>query len=913
MSENQPARSSNWHAMTEQQVLQQTYSSEQGLSSSEIPPRLAQYGRNAMEATESTSALTVVLHQLHNPLIYLLMGAAAVSLAIGHWIDSLVIMLVVVLNTVLGAVQEWKADRALDALQRMAAPHARVLRNGNEIEVLAEEIVPGDVLLLETGARVAADARVLQATELHADESALTGESEAVSKSPGLTDADTPLADMRNMVWMSTAITAGRGRAVVVGTAMDTVLGRIAGQVRETKREQTPLQQRLASLSTWLGVAGIALALVVFGLGLLRSYEFWPMLMFAVAVAVSAIPEGLPAVISVTLALGVQRMARRNAVIRRLPAVETLGSTTVICSDKTGTITRNEMTVTALWSVSETSVVTGSGFEPAGQIHPKGKPGDAGQLADDIRLLLRIGVLANNAGLVQHEQNWKIQGSATEGAMLVAARKSGIVPSKLEAEYPRLSEVPFSSSQKYMATLHQVPGQSHTMACVKGAPDRIINFCTHVMDHGRRVELTAELRAKIEQANNNFAADALRVVAGAVRDFPAGQTNIDSAEVESGLTFVGLWGLVDPPRPEAIKAIADAQGAGIRIVMITGDHAVTAGAIARQVGIIGGPDDPASIAEAVTTGAELDELDEDGLARRVLESSVYARVTPSHKLRILQALKSHDQVVAMTGDGVNDAPALKGADIGVAMGQTGTEVAKEAADMVLTDDDFATIVHAVEEGRVIFSNLRRVVFFLITTNLGEILTLTGALILNLPLPLTAVMILWINLVTDGACTVPLGVEPRHWDVLKQRPRPPGTGVIDKYVLRRMLMLAPLMAIGTLGLYVYELEIGSAAHAQTMAFTTLAAFQWFHALNARSSYVSVFSVGFFTNKWLWVGIISAIILQVLTVHTEIGRTVFRTEVLNFSDWLLVSAVGSSILIIDEILKRLHVHGRLPVGR
>ena len=731
-------------------------------------------------------------------------------------------------------------------------------------------------------------------------------------KSPDVLETNSPLADRSNMVWMSSAVTGGRGRAVVVGTAMNTVLGRIAGQVRETSREQTPLQQRLARLGTMLGIVGIGLAAAVFVLGLLRGYDWLEMVLFSVAVAVSAIPEGLPAVISVTLALGVQRMARRNAIIRRLPAVETLGSTTVICSDKTGTITRNEMTVTALWTLGRMFVVTGSGFAPVGEIHLQDDPSSSSDLPDDIALLMRIGALANNAALVREDHNWVIQGSPTEGAILVAAHKSSLDMDTLQHDFPRLAELPFSSAEKYMATLHRPTAESGaTTAFVKGAPDRLAGFCSHIMDDGRRVEMTADHRRKVDAAAAEFANQALRVVGGAVAEFPADRHSLDAPDVESGLTFVGLWGLVDPPRPEAIKAIADAQGAGIRVVMITGDHAITAAAIARQVGIIRPHEESATQSAAdVITGLELDEMDEATLARRVKETSVYARVTPAHKLSILQALKANGHVVAMTGDGVNDAPALKGADIGVAMGQAGTEVAKEAADMVLVDDDFATIVHAVEEGRVIFSNLRRVVFFLITTNLGEIITLAGALVIGLPLPLTAIMILWINLVTDGACTVPLGIEPRHWDVLKQRPRPPGSGVIDKYVLRRMLMLAPIMAIGTLGLFYYELQVGSAVHAQTVAFTTLAAFQWFHALNARSSYVSLLSIGIFTNRWLWVGIIVAVVLQVLTVHTNIGRTIFGTEVLTFVDWLLISLVGASILVIDEIMKRFHVHGRLP---
>jgi P-type Ca2+ transporter type 2C len=895
-------KSHPWHTYDDPELFEKLASGEQGLHADDVPRRLAQFGRNTLEADEAVSLAKLVLMQLHNPLIYLLLGAAALSLATGHAIDAAVIAGVVLLNTVLGASQEYKASRALEALHNLAAPHARAIRDGREVEISAEEIVPGDILVLETGDLVAADARVIQAAELHANESALTGESEPVHKTPGAMEADRPLAELRNMVWMSTAVTTGRGRAVVVGTGMNTTLGRIAGQVRHAGREQTPLQRRMARLGVMLGIAGIALAALIFLLGLLRSYGLVEMALFAVAVAVAAIPEGLPAVISVTLALGVQRMARRNALIRRLPAVETLGSTTVICSDKTGTITRNEMTVTDLWTPGGAYAVTGSGFEPAGKIHPHGRPDLGGQLSDDTRTLLRIGLLCNNASLNHDDDVWSIRGTPTEGAILVAVHKACMDVEALVKAQPRLNEVPFSSEHKYMATLHPAE-QDGTVALVKGAPDRVLAFCTHVLLEGQAVELTDEQRAEIEAANQHLAGQALRVVSGAVRPMPPGRETLQREDVEQGLVFVGLWGLVDPPRPEAIQAVADAQGAGIRVVMITGDHAVTAEAIARQAGIIGdGRND-------VLTGQGIDAMTPEQLKDCVKTVSVFARVSPAHKLQILRALKANGEIVAMTGDGVNDAPALKGADIGVAMGRAGTEVAKEAADMVLADDDFATIVHAVEDGRVTFSNLQRVVFFLITTNLGEILTLAAALMIGMPLPLTAIMILWINLVTDGVCTLPLGVEPKHWDVLKQPPRPPGAGVLSARLIRRMLILAPLMAAGTLGLFAYELYAGSAKHAQTVAFTTLAAFQWFHALNARTNYVSILSVGLLGNAWLWMGIGVAIVLQLLVVYMPMGHLLFGTEPLTALDWLLILVVSSSILIVDEILKRLKVHGTL----
>ncbi|QAA76092.1 MAG: hypothetical protein BIP78_0326 [Candidatus Bipolaricaulis sibiricus] len=900
MRDGTPQRA--WHALAVDEVLQSVKADREGLATGEIPHRLERFGRNALEAERATTPLQVLAHQLHHPLIYLLLGAAVVSVVAGHAVDAIVIGGVVVLNTILGAMQEWRADKALEALHRMASPHARVRRDGQIVEVDASEVVPGDILLLETGDRVAADARVLEATDLTVDESALTGESEPVTKAPGVLPEETPLADRTNMVWSSTAVTGGRGLAVVVATGMHTALGKVAARVRETGREQTPLQRRLARLGTVLGVAGIALAGLMFLVGLLKGFDWLEMVLFSVAVAVSAIPEGLPAVISVTLALGVQRMARRHAIIRRLPAVETLGSTTVICSDKTGTITRNEMTVTALWTRRRAYEVTGSGFAPDGEIRATGG-GNGDGLDPGAELLLQIGALCNNAGLVQENGAWRVRGTPTEGALVVAARKGGIDLEKLAGERPRLAEVPFSSDRKYMATLHPGKNGGGPVVYVKGAPDRVLAFCTRIVDGGDVRDLTDDDRREIEETIEAFAGRALRVVAGAVREFPGERGDLAEEDVESALTFVGLWGMVDPPRPEAIQAIADAQGAGIRVVMITGDHKATAAAIAHEVGIIGH-------GEEAITGTELDAMSDEDLARRVQHVGVFARVTPAHKLRILQALKAHGEVVAMTGDGVNDAPALKGADIGVAMGRAGTEVAKESSDMILTDDNFATIVHAVEEGRVIFANLRRVVFFLITTNLGEILTLTAALVVGLPLPLTAIMILWINLVTDGACTIPLGLEPKHRDVLQQPPRPPREGVLNLPVVRRMFLLAPVMAAGTLGLFAYELRTGTVEHAMTVAFAVLASFQWFQALNARASRLSVFSLGLFSNRALWVGIGIAVALQLLVVYTPLGHMLFGTVSLTASDWLKILAVGGSILVVDEVLKALGVHGKRP---
>lgn len=893
---DQPVR---WHAMDTAAVFEQLGSSEQGLSQDESATRLVELGENLLQAEKTAGPLQLLLHQLHNPLIYLLIAAAALSLVAGKTVDAVVIAGVIALNTMLGFVQEWRAEGALAALRRMAAPHARVLRDGAVVDVEAQDVVPGDIVVLETGDRVPADARLLSQSDLRTDESALTGESEPVAKTAGVLDEQTPMADRRNSVWMSTSVTNGRGRAVVVETGMQTQIGRIAGQVRASEREKTPLQKRMHKLGIVLGGLGLAWAAVIFGLGLLRSYAPYEMLLFSVAVAVSAIPEGLPAVITVTLALGVRRMADRKAIIRRLPAVETLGSTTVICSDKTGTITENQMTVRRIWAGGHEYRVSGSGYHPDGEIEALEK-GAAAPPDGALIKLLTIGAVCNNARMMETENGVRAGGNPSEAALLVAAGKGGVDAGERRESSARLAEVPFSSDRKYMATLHAQPSGSGQIAFVKGAPDRLLEAASHILVDERPVPLDEEHRRRFLAVNDQMAADALRVMAGAYRAFDDPKESLAEQDVQHGLTLVGLWGIIDPPRTESAPAVAAAKRAGIRPVMITGDHAATALAIAQQVGI--------TESEHAITAQDVDDMDHPELADAALEHRVFARVSPAHKLKIMEALKARGEIVAMTGDGVNDAPALKGADIGVAMGQAGTEVAKEAADMVLMDDNFATIIHAVEEGRSIYSNLRRVVFFLLATNLGEILTLSSALMLGLDLPLTAVMILWVNLVTDGVCTIPLGIEPRHSDVLDRPPRDPRESIVTGATVRRMALLTPLMAFGTLGLFVLARQSHSLAYARTVAFTTMAAFQWFQTLNARSQFLSVFSVGLLTNRWLLAGLGAAVALQAVVVQTPLGGWLFGTEPLRPLDWLWILLTSSSIWILDEILKKLGVHGR-----
>ncbi len=907
---SQRTEESAWHAQPAEQVRQALSVGQDGLKAETARRRLAETGPNSLTAGEGTPAWRMFVRQFADALVWLLFGAAVVSAVGGHLTDALVIAGVLLLNAILGFVQEYRAEGALAALRQMSAPEAHVVRDGQTRTIPAAELVPGDLILLESGDIVPADARLLDIEEMSVDESALTGESQPSGKSIEPVETETLLADRKNMVFMSTAVTEGRGQAVVTATGMQTQIGQVAHQVRSADREATPLQKRMTRLGKILGIGGLALAGLVFALGVLRTDfsrgEIFEMLMFSVAVAVSAIPEGLPAVISVTLALGVQRMARHNAIIRRLPAVETLGSTTVICSDKTGTITKNEMTVTGLWVSGRRYDLTGEGYGPDGEI--RDAEGNQAEVDDQGRLLLEIGVLASNATLTQEAGQWRVLGDPTEAALLTAAAKAGLDREALRQAQPRLDEIPFSSVTKYMATLHDGPDGRRML--VKGGFDAILPYCTHAMVDGEPVEMTDQIRQQIRQANEAFSSQALRVLAGAVEPMADAAEQIDDPDVQDGLTFVGLWGMMDPPRDSSARAVAAARAAGIRPIMLTGDHATTALAIARKVGM--------TESQTALTGAEAGEMDEDSLAEAALETGVFARVSPSHKLKILRSLKKRGHIVAMTGDGVNDAPALKGADIGVAMGQAGTEVAKEAADMVLTDDNFATIVHAVKEGRGIYNNLRRVVYFLLATNLGEILTLVGALVVGLPLPLTAIMILWVNLVTDGACTVPLGVEPAHGDLLQRPPRDPGESLLDAVALRRMAILTPLMAVGTLLLFWLELEYWKTdlsyevrkTHAVTIAFTTMAAFQWFQAINARSRHGSVFRIGLTGNRWLLVGLAVAIVLQVVAVQTPIGHAIFGTVSLTWWDWLLVVLVSGSILVADELLKLFGVHGRAP---
>jgi P-type Ca2+ transporter type 2C len=882
-----------WHSLSIEETFEKLKSSKEGLSDSEAKERLEKYGKNELEDKEKVSVIKIIWKEINNPLIYLLLAASIVSILTDHIIDAGVIFAIVILNTAMGTWQEYRAEEAISALKQLTSPKAKVLRDGEEKEIENTEVVPGDIIIAKSGDKISADARLIKANELETDESIFTGESESVAKGTEKLKEGIPVSEKKNMVWMSTTVTNGKARAIVVATGMKTETGKIAAKVSETEREKTPLQKKLNKLGKYIGGGAVFFAGAIFVAGYLMGYDTIEMLLYSVAAAVSAIPEGLPAVISITLAIGIRRMAARKSIIRRLPAVETLGSTTVICSDKTGTITKNEMTVIRIFSDGKIYKITGEGYNPEGKFTPEDDKDENinDEMPESLEKLLQIGTLANDSKLKKAEnERWSIEGAPTEGAILVASEKAGSDYKKLRKEKERIAEIPFSSKRKYMATLHKDKKGNNIF--VKGAPETILDFCSKYFEGNKVKDLTEEKRKELNKINEELAGEALRVIAGAFKE--TDKSELSKEDVEKDLIFAGFWGIMDPPREEAIDAIKKCKDAGIRVIMMTGDNSKTASAIASQVQISQKDDE-------TVTGNDIEKMEDNELEKKIEKVNVFARVTPSHKLKILKALKAKGEIVAMTGDGVNDAPSLKGADIGVAMGQSGTDVAKEASDMVLTDDNFATIVNAIEEGRLIFNNLRNVIFFLVTTNLGEIILLTSAIIFNLPLPLTAVMILWVNLVTDGPFAPAIGVEPKHYDLLKDKPRDPKENIITKAFFIRMLILAHVMGGGALFIYLFTLDNDNFEYARTVTFTMLAVFQWANAFNARSETQSIFQIGLFSNKWILIANAIVMVLQLGVIYTPFGNKIFGTVPIELSDWGLIIAISFTILIADELRK------------
>lgn len=907
-----------WHARSTEDAAEALHVDlGRGLGSADAAARLLRDGPNAVTEAQQRSAFKILVHQFRSLMVGLLVVAGGVSLVLGETIEALAILVVIVLNASLGFVTEWRAASALAGLRKQATTVARVLRDGEERQTSAEDLVQGDVVLLAAGDRVPADGRVFDDAQLQIDESALTGESLPVTKTRApVADRRAPLADRVSMVHRGTAVTAGRGAFLVTATGLHSEMGKIGTLIDEAGERETPLEVKLAQLSRALLVIVLVLCVVVVGVGWLRGNDLLLMVEVGVSLAIAAVPEGLLAVTTMTLAVGMQRMARMNALVRRLPAVEALGSTTVICTDKTGTLTRNEMTVRAFDVGARRLEVTGTGYAPTGEFHLAGQkvdPADPGA-GGALRLALRIGALCNDARLDRSGDIVAVLGDPTEAALIVAAEKAGLQRADLDRDYPRVKELPFSSETKRMVTVHRTP-EGKTVAYVKGSPAAVLETSGSVLGSAGVSVLSAEARQGILSTNEELAAAALRVLGLAYRELPDGWNDEDLARE---LTFVGLVGMIDPLRDEARTTIATCREAGIRAVMITGDQQATAAEIARQLGL-----DLDAGGERLRTvhGRELGDLDENGWRAMVARTAVFARVSPEHKLKIVEALQAQGQIVAMTGDGVNDAPALRKADIGIAMGIRGTEVAKDAAAMVIMDDNFATIVGAVEQGRIIVHNILRFIHFLFSSNFAEILTVFTAILLGWPLPLGVLQILWLNLVTDTFPAMALALEPSAPDVMKRPPRDPHESLMTPsfgwlIVWQGALLGGCTLAAFAVGMRWYGKEGAGLLHAETIAFMTLALSQVFHAFNARSRTGSVFTSRLFANAWLWGATLLCLLLQVAAVYVPLLRRVLRTVPLTAADWGLIvlgSLAPVAVVELVKLVRRARQEGpRLPGG-
>jgi magnesium-transporting ATPase (P-type) len=882
----------SWHALAPEEALARVQSTPKGLSAEEARQRLARYGPNVLERESANGPWRVLFRQINNPLIWVLLAAAALAIALGKVTDGLVVLAVVVLNTAIGFVQEFRAGKAIEALARMVPETVTVLRGGEKASLPAAELVPGDVVLLSSGDKVPADLRLLSARGLQVEEAALTGESVPVLKQLRPVPEEVGLGDRSNLAFGGTLVTSGTGTAVVVATGGATELGRISKMLGEATDLQTPLTKALGTIGRYLTLAILAVSVVLMVVGLLRGYPTSEALLVAIALAVAAIPEGLPAIVTIALAIGVQRMAARRAVIRKLPAVETLGSTTIICTDKTGTLTRNEMTVQALWTPSGAWSLSGVGYAPRGQLRQEGTPVE--EVPEPARELLRVGVLCNDATLQQRDGTWGLVGDPTEGALLVAAEKAGLRVEETRERFTRVDAIPFESEHQFMATLHE-GGEGRRQIFLKGAPEVVLRRCE--LGDGPGPERVLSEVERLARAG-------MRVLAMAMRTVPSTHAKLEPEDVAGGFTLLGLQGMIDPPREEAIAAVRACHEAGVVVKMITGDHQKTAESIGRELGLH-------EAGEAVT-GRQLAALDDGKLAEVAASTNVFARVAPEHKLRLVRALQARSHVVAMTGDGVNDAPALKQANIGVAMGITGTAVSKEAADIVLADDNFASIAAAVEEGRRVYDNLIKSLAFVLPTNLGLALILAfGVAFFPIQLvagemaplmPMLPTQLLWINLVATVALALPLAFEAKEPNVMRRPPRSPEEPVLSRFVVMRTLLAAVLMAAGGIGLFLWEYrtEVGRVGHeealreAQTMAVTTVILFQIFYMLMCRSLKGSVFKLGLFSNPAVFVGIGVLVLLQLGFIYLPFMQRVFGTAAL---DW---GALGLSLLVATIIL-------------
>ncbi|MDH4264873.1 MAG: HAD-IC family P-type ATPase [Deltaproteobacteria bacterium] len=876
-----------WYQLDEQEVFNKLQTSEDGLSEDRAKKLLETHGANKLPEGKGVSRLKILLHQFTSPLIYILLVAGLVTAILVEYIDTGVIVAILILNAVVGYFQEYKAETSIRALKSMVVPKAKVVREGREKEVRSGDLVPGDIVLLASGIRVPADLRLFRTTELRIEEAALTGESVPVEKiKKPIEDENLTPGDQNNMAFMGTIVVNGRGRGIVVETGVKTVLGQIAREVEELSVTTTPLQQKIVKFAQFIGFIVLGSAASISILGLFLGISIAEIFKIAVAASVAAVPEGLPIVVTITMAIGISRMARRHAIVRNLPAVETLGSTTVICSDKTGTLTKNEMTVKVIYDGEHSYEVTGSGYEPKGEIFHEWESCNVATLKG-LCGVVRIGVLCNESSLYEDNGQFKVNGDPTEGALIVSAMKAGLSFEEEKIRYPQLSILPFESDRGFMATLHHYNGKK--IIFVKGAPEKVIEMCSQTPE-GDRLD-----REKALRMAEHFAKDGMRVLAMAYKEAPDDLSELTHQDLEENLILAGMQGMIDPPRPEAIEAVKGCREAGIRVAMITGDHAVTASAIGRMFGI-------SRERSKVLTGRELETMSDDDLFTKVKDVSVYARVSPHHKLRIVQQFMKHGEVVAVTGDGVNDAPALKAAHIGVAMGKTGTDVAKESADMVITDDNFASIFHAVEAGRVVFDNIRRVTLFLIPTGFAAIVSILIAMALDIPIPYVAAQLLWINLVTNGLQDVALAFEPGEKDVIKNPPRNPKEGIMSRLMYERSILVGLIISAGIIYNFISALDEGvSLERARTIAVTTMVLFQFFQAWNCRSELESVFRINPLSNPFLFYSMVAAFLAQIAVVYVPALQLVFRTEALSLAEWVKIGLVALTVVIAVEVDK------------
>ncbi len=908
----------SWHALSSSEVASiLKVNREEGLSNPEAASRLEEWGRNELKEAPPTSIWVKIYEQFANFVVILLVVAAVISAIFSDWVEAAAIMTIVVLNAGLGVIQESRAEEALAALKKMAAPDANVLREGHRQSVPAWEVVPGDIVFLEAGNFVPADVRLLETVNLRIEEAALTGESVAVTKNADLEmEEDAPLGDRKTMAYTGTVVSYGRGVGVVTNTGMSTEIGQIASMLQAVEESETPLQKRLDSFGRTLGWVTLVISAAVFVEGMLTGTEPQEMFIIAVSLAIAAVPEGLPAVVTITLALGMQEMIARNALIRKLSSVETLGSATIICSDKTGTLTQNEMTVTHIAVDGEFLDITGTGYNIEGEFLLEGKVVDLAKDFPGIRTALWIGALNNDAILEtdydeKGQRTIRMVGDPTEGALLVAAAKGGALPAPLAQAYPRIEEIPFDSERKRMVTIHAIRNpeagdvspfydqkqQAWYVVAQKGAPDVVLERCTHYQSRDDvAVPLDAEQRRRILAANDRMTSQALRVLGVAyrvIKDLEYHEGGDLDHKVEEELIFVGLLGMIDPARPEVLPALQKARQAGIRTAMITGDYPNTAKAIAQEIGLLQEGHD-------VLTGRELDEISDEDLREAVLITDVFARVSPEHKVRIVDAFRANNEVVAMTGDGVNDAPSIKKADIGIAMGITGTDVAKETADMVLTDDNYASIVSAVEQGRVIYSNIRKFVYFLLSCNIAEIATIFLATMVGWKSPLSAIQLLWLNLITDGAPALALGLEKGDPDLMEQPPRDPDEPILNRFMLTGISIQTVAITAVTLGAYWFGLR-NFPEMAPTMAFVTLSFSELLRAFTARSERVPILKVGLFTNKVMNWAILSSLVLLMAVVYLPFLQGIFDTQPLGWIQWRVILPLLLGPSIAAELTK------------